>query len=46
MQDFDYSQKVRKLDEVIKVDDMVPGMSDECANIFGDTNKIFEDYLI
>ena len=25
MKNFDYSQKVRKLDEVIKVDDMVPG---------------------
>ena len=25
MQDFDYSQKVRNLDEVIKVDDSVPG---------------------
>src|SRR4030043_1096055 len=25
MQNFDYSQKVKKLDEVIKVDDMVPG---------------------
>jgi sulfhydrogenase subunit delta len=25
MQDFNYSQKVRKLDEVIKVDDRVPG---------------------
>jgi sulfhydrogenase subunit delta len=25
MQDFDYSKKVRKLDEVIKVDDMVAG---------------------
>jgi sulfhydrogenase subunit delta len=39
MQNFDYSQKVRKLDEVIRVDDAVPGCPMNADTFIGTLTK-------
>lgn len=46
MRDFDYSDKVRKLDEVIKVDDYVPGCPMGVDQFLGMLNKYLKLFNI